>query len=132
MYYCCIAFIKSSILFFYRRLFPVNKLRIATSALLGTIAALWITTALLSILPCHPVSYSWDRTQRGGHCTGNPGDFTIGVSVSNIVTDILILLLPLPVIWKLQLQSKKKLHFAGYFLLVFCRNPQSSLWAQAD
>ena len=117
MYYCCIAFIKFSILFFYRRLFPVNKLRIATFALLGTIAALWITSALASILPCTPVSYNWDRTQQGGHCLGNRGAFTIGVSVPNIVTDVLILLLPLPVIWKLQTHFKKKVALCGIFSL---------------
>lgn len=117
MYYCCIALIKFSILFFYRRLFPVSKLRIATSALLGTIAALWITAAFLSVLPCHPVSYNWDRTQQGGHCTGNPGDFTIGVSVPNIVTDVLILLLPLPVIWQLKMQPQKRVALCGIFSL---------------
>ncbi|KAM0802244.1 hypothetical protein BDR22DRAFT_778699, partial [Usnea florida] len=117
MYFCCIAFIKFSILFFYRRIFPANKFRIATYALLGTIAAIWITSALLSVLPCTPVSYNWDRTQQGGHCIGNPSYFTVGISVPNIVTDILILLLPLPVTWKLQLRPKKKLALCGIFSL---------------
>lgn len=121
MYYCCIAFVKFSTLFFYRRI-SVNKLRIATFALLGTIAALWITAALITVLLCTPVSYNLDRTQRGGHCFGNPGAFTIGVSVPKIVTDVLILLLSLPVIWNLQLHPKKiSCILCDNFLLVFLR-----------
>lgn len=116
MYYCCIAFIKFSILAFYRRIFPINTLRFTTYALIGIIAIWWVTVALISILNCTPIDYNWDRTQPGGHCL-DPEIFAIAISIPNIVTDLIILLLPLPVIWKLQLHFKKKMALSAIFSL---------------
>lgn len=108
MYYCCIAFIKFSILTFYLRLFPISKFRIATYALIGITAIWWVPVALISILGCTPIEYNWDRTQPGGHCI-DARKFILANAIPNIVTDLIILLLPLPVIWHLQLHFKKKL-----------------------
>ena len=41
----------------------------------------------------------------------------IAISIPNIVTDVIILLLPLPVIWKLQLHFKKKIAVSAIFSL---------------
>lgn len=116
MYYCCIACVKLSVLAFYRRVFPVNTLRITSYALAGVIAIWWITVVLISILACTPISFNWDRTQPGGHCL-DPRIFVIAISIPNIVTDITILLLPLPVIWRLQLHFKKKIAVSAIFSL---------------
>ena len=108
LYYSCIAFIKFSILAFYRRLFPISEFRITTYVLIGVIAIWWITAVLISILNCTPISYNWDRTQPGRHGL-DARKFVIAVGIPNIVTDGIMLLLPLPVIWQMKLQFKKKM-----------------------
>lgn len=55
------------ILAFYRRFFPIQKIRIATYILDGIIANWCIKGALIGILNCTPVSYNWDRTQPSNH-----------------------------------------------------------------
>ena len=72
--------------------------------------------ALGAILGCTPINYNWDRTQPGGYCV-DARIFSIGVSIPNIVTDVIILLLPLPVIWQMQLHFSKKIALSAIFSL---------------
>lgn len=116
MYYCCLAFIKFSILAFYRRVFPTGELRITTYILIGVITAWWIAAVLVSVLSCTPAKFDWDSTKHNGHCIGASG-FILRNSIPNIATDVAILLLPLPVIWKLQLPIRKKVAVTVIFSL---------------
>jgi hypothetical protein len=62
------------------------------------------------------VAFWWDRTIPGGHCVDNTA-FLLGNSIPNIATDIAILLLPLPFIWRLQQSKSRKIALSGIFLL---------------
>ena len=115
-YYGGTAFVKLSILVFYRRIFPVNVLRITTFLLIGIITIWWIALTLTTILSCTPVDYNWDVTQPDGRCL-NGRNFSVAFSVPIIVTDLFVLVLPLPVVWRLQLQSKRKIALSIIFSL---------------
>jgi hypothetical protein len=61
-------FIKFSLLFLYRRLFP-QKWVLYASWTIGIIVMGWlISTTVVQIVACIPVAYYWDRTIPGGHC----------------------------------------------------------------
>lgn len=56
----------------------------------------------------------------------NPKDFTCGVqltaffngnSIPNIITDAMVVLLPLPYVWQLQLRLSQKVAVGGIFAL---------------
>jgi hypothetical protein len=51
------------------------------------------------------------------HCGVNDNKFFYGNAIPNIVTDIAMLMLPVPYIYTLQLRSGQKLALAGIFLV---------------
>ena len=69
---------------------------------------------LVSILSCRPVQYEKDLLKRNAHCISASG-FVLTNTIPDIATDIAILLLPLPVIWNLQLRVKKKIAMTAIF-----------------
>ncbi len=51
---------------------------------------------------CVPIAYNWDLTIPGGRCANRDLGYLV-VGIVDAITDGLILILPLPVIWKLQI-----------------------------
>ena len=41
----------------------------------------------------------------------------IGFVISDVLTDVMILIIPLPIVWKLQMSTKNKVGLSGVFLL---------------
>ncbi|KAF2730549.1 hypothetical protein EJ04DRAFT_39471 [Polyplosphaeria fusca] len=106
--------VKLGILAFYYRIFVVplfRKIVLATAAIvIGWGIGITVTLALV----CQPTAAFWDDRIKGT-CL-NLGTFTYFTNISNLVTDIWIFLMPVPVIWHLQLQTKKKL----LLCFIFC------------
>ena len=114
-YLPAIATTKFSVLLFYNRVFPIPRFRILLYILASTVAAWWIATQSTVIFECTPIDFSWD--QRGkGHCI-NLDKFFFAHAIPNIVTDIVLLSIPLPMIWNLQLPRSQKVALSGVFLL---------------
>ncbi|CAG8885681.1 unnamed protein product [Penicillium egyptiacum] len=115
IYVIAIAVIKVSILLMYCRIFPTREIRIA-SMILGGISVAWcIAIILVSIFQCTPIARAWD-TRIPGTCINLKASF-IGNAVPNIVTDILILSLPVRVVWRLHASLTHRLSVIGIFLL---------------
>ncbi|KAL8927853.1 MAG: hypothetical protein Q9172_001153 [Xanthocarpia lactea] len=70
--------------------------------------ALGVIGILGFALQCRPVAYNWDLTIPGGRCM-NREAFTKFTNVGNIVTDILILAMPISIVWSLHLPKNKKI-----------------------
>ncbi|KAL8666781.1 MAG: hypothetical protein Q9168_007417, partial [Polycauliona sp. 1 TL-2023] len=112
--------IKLSILFLYRRLFPrentTRQWRIS-HATLGIISVMIAITTIFGVaFQCTPVAYAWDLTIPGGHCI-NFKVFARFVNLANMVTDLLILALPMPIVWGLHLDVQRKVAVSAMFLL---------------
>ncbi|KAJ5951566.1 uncharacterized protein N7479_009979 [Penicillium vulpinum] len=115
IYVTTIAVTKVSILLMYCRIFPTREIRIA-SMILGGISLAWaIAIILVSIFQCTPIARAWD-TRIPGTCIDLKASF-IGNAVPNIVTDILILSLPVRVVWGLHASLTHRLSVIGIFLL---------------
>lgn len=69
-----------------------------------------------AIFQCSPVQYAWDKTIEGGSCFDQQAFYRY-VSPPNILTDVLILVMPLPFVWKLHTRMTQKLALTGVFLL---------------
>ncbi|KAL8690594.1 MAG: hypothetical protein Q9218_003998 [Villophora microphyllina] len=115
-----LVFIKLSILVFYRRLFPQQntstKWRICHLLLCVASVILGLISVFGSAFQCTPVAFFWDPTIPGGHCI-NFSAFARFTSTLNIVTDVLILAMPIPIVWSLHLEKSKKIGVCGLFLL---------------
>lgn len=65
------------------------------------------STSLLSILRCIPVPRAWD-TRMEGHCV-DQAHIWAAISAITIVADCLVALIPMPYLWRLQLDTKARI-----------------------
>ena len=78
--------------------------------------AVWIGIFFATVFNCHPVAYDWDRSIPNGSC-GEPQKVFITGLALNLFTDICIVALPIPMIWKIQISLSEKIAVSGAFLL---------------
>lgn len=107
--------VKLSILTFYYRVFVTPAFR---RIVLGTITfiALWVLTITIVLaLECRPIQKFWDPTVPG-ECF-NLVAVSYFTNITNLVTDVWIFLLPIPVIWGLHMSNNKKLGLCGVFTI---------------
>jgi len=123
-YSSAIACVKSSILCLYLRLFSVN--RVFSKAVYGlmTLVVAWgISASISGLFSCNPNGWGFFH----GQCVDMTAWF-IGTTVPNIIFDVGILVLPLPVIWHLQLSTPRRIGLTGVFLLgILCVPPSPNL-----
>lgn len=78
----------------------------------GLAVSLFVTTTF----QCSPVAYAWDKSIRGGHCI-NLGAYFRWLSFPNILTDAVILVLPLPLLWRLHTSTGQKIGVTCVFVV---------------
>lgn len=105
--------IKLSIMFFYLRVFVNKGLRIGVKIAMA-VTLLWSAGNIIQVFViCRPFRSSWDITVPGV-CGNRQGSF-IAIGVFNVVTDFIILLLPIPTVWGLQMRKSAKVALTGVF-----------------
>lgn len=115
IYTFCISFIKLSVLFFYLRVFVNDRFRVVTFSIIGVVTAWTCANVLLLFLICRPFAANYDLSIEG-QCGDRPTAF-IAIGAFNIITDVVILVLPIPTIWSLRAQKKWKIGLTAIFLL---------------
>ena len=108
--------IKASILYLYHRVFFVSRrfTRILWAVGLFVGAYSGIQT-VAPVIQCVPLSMVWDSHVKG-HCL-NVGLAATILAAFNVLTDVFILVLPMPLLWRLQMEFREKLPIIGMFLL---------------
>ncbi|KAL8973918.1 MAG: hypothetical protein Q9197_001829, partial [Variospora fuerteventurae] len=121
--YCVlITTTKFSILLFYRRVFMNQttslRFRIAWYVIMVWTLLWGISTFFAAAFQCSPPSYYWSKYTRKtqGSCI-NLTMLLIVTASTNIVTDVALLILPMPVLWHLNIQRSQKFALSGIFLL---------------
>lgn len=102
-----VIFPKLAMLCFFLRIFVEPWHRRVCYILMGVLAATAIATTVSNLTQCIPLMLVWDPTKAGGKCF-NQKLFWAFVSLPNIITDLIMLVLPAPVIWKIRLSWKDK------------------------
>ncbi|KAL3455726.1 hypothetical protein BJX64DRAFT_297339 [Aspergillus heterothallicus] len=105
---------KISILLLYLRIFPVRWLVVSSWATMAVIVMWAIATILAGCLICRPFAFNWDQTIPGGKCGNQVTSFTV-TGVINLVTDVIVLVLPMPSLFKLQMAMYKKVTLIAVF-----------------
>ncbi|KAF2438545.1 hypothetical protein P171DRAFT_491208 [Karstenula rhodostoma CBS 690.94] len=106
---------KLTILSLYLRIFSTRPYQIAAYLIATLIILTAIGAHISSLSICPPIAYQWDPTIPGGHC-GNIMLAYQMVCVPNIATDIMMLLLPLPAVFKLRIGLAAKIGLLITFL----------------
>jgi hypothetical protein len=110
--------VQLSFLLFYRRVFTFHnrKFRNYVYAVGAFAFSSWIGIVFATLFNCKPFAFHWDFTIPGGYCGDPQRVFLTGLAL-NLVTDIFIVMLPIPMIWKIQISSAEKIAVSGAFLL---------------
>ena len=110
--------VKLGILFLYRRIFRGPAFEATTLATV-LLVAVWGISFFFSILfECTPINLSLKLPpgSPGIHCINQTANFW-GLSISDVLMDLIILAIPFPFVWSLQMSLKHKFGVSGMFLL---------------
>ncbi|KAI1183793.1 hypothetical protein F5B17DRAFT_414847, partial [Nemania serpens] len=106
--------IKLTFLFFYRRVFSTRtKRRFFIDGAIVFVTVLNIALIIATILSCIPVEREWNPTIPG-HCI-NPVILPYLSGVSSSATDIYVLILPIILLWGLNMSTQRKTKLASVF-----------------
>ena len=111
-----IGFAKIAMLFMFLRIFLIQTIyRYMTFALMAIQVGTMISVIVVDCLVCTPISYLWEpELHPGGHCV-DINAFWRWASFPQILTDLAILILPLPALMKLTLSRKDKIGVIATF-----------------
>ncbi|CAG9989602.1 unnamed protein product [Clonostachys byssicola] len=115
--YCvAIAFIKFTILAFYWKLFSVTA-RIPIMVIFASVAAWLITFLCLGAFGCQPIKAQWDFVAMATAKCLPQKSIYLGGSLPNVIIDFVLVLMPIPYVWGLNVPLGQRLILAGMFLL---------------
>ncbi|KAI0876614.1 hypothetical protein GGS24DRAFT_498736 [Hypoxylon argillaceum] len=115
-YSACILLLKLSALLLYARIFKSSPAFRRASWIIGVILTLW--WAILTIVPwlfCHPIEKSLNIFLPG--TCDHPISWYYISALLNFVADLVVLIMPTPIIWKLQMTLRKKISISLVFLI---------------
>ncbi|EFQ35839.1 integral membrane protein [Colletotrichum graminicola] len=107
------VFIKMAILWLYTRLFSTAQFKRWARILMGVVGAYGVAFLILFMSRCVPMSQQWDPVP-GGHCRDITIDQIVSVSI-NIIVDVAMTALPMPMLWGLQMPLKNKIAVSAMF-----------------
>lgn len=106
-YLMAVLFAKLSILLLYLRLFKVNRtFRLFDFALMSLVVSYCISLALSILFACEPLARTWDSSIPGT-CPVDILKVDFAIGGFNIFTDTAILILPIPIVWRLQISTTR-------------------------
>lgn len=114
LYGVTLMLVKFSMLRFYARIFSMNHAFQWCIRAAAVVIFLWMISVVLeTFLLCRPLAYNWD-TSIEGTC-GDRLAVYVGAGVTNMITDFIVLLLPIPFVWKLKMPTASKIGLIGIF-----------------
>lgn len=98
------------------RIFTARGFRIAAYCVIGYTLAWAVATWIVNLTVCAPIAYYYDRTIPGGKCRNQAISGSINGGLS-LLGDIFVLMLPIPSIWNLKINTRRKMGILGIFML---------------
>jgi hypothetical protein len=101
-----VCFSKLSVLLMYTALIPVRSM-ILWACGIGAFTVAWnLSNIFASFLICRPLARNWDLTIPG--TCGSLSRFYFSMGIINIITDVALLVLPMPYMYQLRMSVRKK------------------------
>jgi len=107
---------KLAICLLYKQLFPQRAIHILVNITIAVLIAASVAGGLADLFGCTPFSAHWGTpAEQAAHCIDTEALFVWG-SFPNIVTDIVLLVIPIPVVLRLQASTGLKVGLMITFL----------------
>ena len=117
LYFATACAIKTSLILLYYRLFGVVRwFRSILAVMWLIVLAYFVADALVAVFECSPIAYYWDKAIKGGSCIDQDAFYRWN-GVANLLIDFSILVLPMMMVWRLNLDTRSKIILSGVFLL---------------
>ena len=113
-----VTLIRFSVILLYIRIFVTRSFRRTCYAILILNTIFFIATFLSSVLSCIPVGCQWSDTIECSSAV-DAKSIDLPVAVANLLLDVTVIVLPMPVLWGLQMAVGKKATLSGMFGLGF-------------
>ncbi|KAI9651934.1 MAG: hypothetical protein M1831_007476 [Alyxoria varia] len=110
-----LALFKYTFLLLYLRIFPTYWLKASIWAAIGVVSAWVVSIEFVLIFQCRPARGAWDKTLNA-KCIDTKALYA-AQSVPTIVFDVVILMMPMPLVWRLQSNWKAKVGVTSMFLM---------------
>ncbi|KAK5130762.1 hypothetical protein LTR08_001707 [Meristemomyces frigidus] len=110
MYLIALALIKISLIMTYLRIFPNKQFRTLAYVLIAAFTAYMIAYVVVTIVQCTPIPYAW--TQWDGEHAGVCRHINAQVwcaAALNIIMDLIVVVMPMPLLWQMHMNTRKKL-----------------------
>lgn len=91
------------------------RIRTAVYVVIAFTIALVVAVVFESFLLCRPFEYTWNKSISG--VCGSTQHAYLSIAIVNLVIDLSIVALPMPVLWGLNMPFKKKLAISGILCL---------------
>ncbi|MCJ1421896.1 hypothetical protein MMC32_008263 [Xylographa parallela] len=105
--------VKISVLHLYITIFQTRSFRYAAYFAMFLTAGYAITNCLQLLLICRPIAYNWDKTINGT-CSSEAVPFLASACI-NMGIDVIIVVLPMPMLWRLQMPTQRKVALSVIF-----------------
>ncbi|PLN76190.1 hypothetical protein BDW42DRAFT_197337 [Aspergillus taichungensis] len=117
VYVPALAFAKASLIILYYRIMGQQKMyRWCIYILSFVVGGYSLRVVLALIFACNPLAKSWDKSIIEGHCVDQNGLY-IPTAVTNTVTHVALLVLPLPMVFTLNMPTVQKFGLSLVFLV---------------
>ncbi|KAK8041418.1 hypothetical protein PG994_014425 [Apiospora phragmitis] len=108
--------VKVGILLFYWRVFTLPYFRRSVLAVFALSTAILLVNFFTFTFQCWPIARFWDEAIAVGGCIAQT-EFYLASAIVNVVGDVVVLVLPLPVVWSLHTSQSKKWSLSFLFML---------------
>jgi hypothetical protein len=116
LFVVAIALVKISALLLYTRIFGNRQSLLVAAWVIGMFTIVWsAVVVVVSCLQCRPIAALWDPSIQGTCING--WSFFVVTGALNTITDLVVLVLPVPAILGLQLQKFERCSLAAVFLI---------------
>ncbi|KAI0889715.1 uncharacterized protein GGS22DRAFT_3118 [Annulohypoxylon maeteangense] len=105
LYAASLGLIKISVILMFMRSFFGTVFMLAAKATIALTVVWMLMIVLVNLFMCHPINMYWDLQMPGGFCGDQRAAFA-SVGIVDIANHLIILMLPLPMIWKLGVEIR--------------------------
>ncbi|KAI0533110.1 hypothetical protein GGR58DRAFT_488033 [Xylaria digitata] len=116
-YLATIWIAKLSICILYRRLFPQRLIYILLCIIVAILISTSLATVVALLAACRPFSANWGPPSiQQTRCIDKEPIF-VWSTLPNVITDATMLVIPLPIVWKLHMATNIKIALTATFLI---------------
>lgn len=103
---------------FYTKVFAVTSICLPAKITMVLVALLGTSGFLSTMLICHPFAYNWNLSIPGGSCGSQSTVFAV-FAIMNLVTDVVVLTMPISSLLGLRMPFWKKASLLATFTVGF-------------